>query len=112
MLPFLRADYLLFGTKHIKEIAGRWNLVEVITGFDITDPENVRETVEYLKQNGVSSIVNSTGILDVDGYELERRFLQEGKLDQSLMYRTHVLGASYLAQAAKDNGILVASLGT
>jgi len=47
-------------------------LTRVVEDFDITDKDKVKETVRELARNKVRTIINSAGVIDIDGVEGER----------------------------------------
>lgn len=68
-------------------------------GIDVTDVHAVEKIISQLKENGVDTIVNCTGITSVDSSEKER-----GNTEGT-MYRVNVLGARNVALACHQVGM-------
>jgi dTDP-4-dehydrorhamnose reductase len=74
-------------------------LTRVVKYFDITDEGKVKEIVRELARNEVRTIINSAGVVDIDGVEGER--YAEDPIALSA-YQKNTRGAEILAEACAE----------
>jgi dTDP-4-dehydrorhamnose reductase len=67
--------------------------------FDITNERQVKQTVGELKEQGVRTIINATGAVNIDEIECQRYATDPTTLSA---YRINAAGAEYLARACAD----------
>lgn len=98
--------YEITSLRHKADIPHPEYAKEVVEDFDVTHRGKVQRTVERLARNGVATLINSTGVVNVDACERERSD-QKGPT-----YQVHVVGAENLAIACRENGVKLLHLST
>ena len=74
-------------------------LTRIIKDFDITDEGKVKKIVRELARNEVRTIINSAGVIDIDGVEGERYAEDPTALSA---YQKNTRGAEILAEACAE----------
>jgi dTDP-4-dehydrorhamnose reductase len=74
-------------------------LTRIVEGFDITDESKVKEMIRELARNEVRTIINSAGLVDIDGVEGERYTEDPTALSA---YQKNTRGAEILAEACAE----------
>lgn len=106
MLLSLGHGYEFTALQHRTDIPEPCPVRGIIEGFDVTKREIVLQTVGELARNGVTTLVNSTGIINIDASEPER-----GRQDGPA-YQVNTVGAENLAIACKEFGIRLIQIST
>jgi dTDP-4-dehydrorhamnose reductase len=74
-------------------------LTRVVADFDITDEGKVKEIVRELAKNEIRTIINSAGVIEIDGVEGERYAEDPTVLSA---YQKNTRGAEILAEACAE----------
>ena len=92
-------DYRFTPLEHTGTVNLSSNIGEVVSGFDITNFDDVARAVELMARNGVKTVINCAGDVRVDTAEPNR-----GNRDSN-MWKVHVDGTRNLAKAAREHGL-------